>query len=132
MFFCGFDAAPPPLGAFGPCWAFTFGAADCLAPAAAGFFVAAACRAFASLAAASLAAWRSSGFWAFFFLMSSRDMPTMAFWNFCALRVRFLACSSTLPFLFIFLQAWVQRSFTGLMRWWNSASTLLVMKKLIL
>merc|ERR1719282_889119 len=89
-------------------------------------------RAFASLAAASLAAWRSSGFCAFFFLMSSRDMPTMAFWNFVALRVRFLAISSTLPFLFMRRHAWVQRSFTGLIRWWKRESALELMKKLTL
>merc|ERR1711879_1120896 len=84
-----------------------------LAGAAAGFL---AIRAFASLAAASRACCRSSGFCAFFFLISSKDMPTMAFWNFCAFRVRFLACSSALPFLFMRLQACVQRNLTGLIR----------------
>merc|ERR1719401_2108534 len=33
----------------------------------------------------------------FFFLISSRDIPTMAFWNFATLRVRFFDVSSTLP-----------------------------------
>merc|ERR550537_390343 len=89
-------------------------------------------RAFASLAAASWACLRSSGALAFFALMSSRDMPTIAFWNFWTLRVRFFACSSTLPFLFMRRHAWVQRSFTGLMRWWKSCSAFLVMKKFTL
>merc|ERR1719474_2379262 len=89
-------------------------------------------RALASLAAASLACARSSGFMAFLFLMSSKDMPTMAFWNFCAFRVRFLACSSALPFLFIRRQAWVQRNFTALILWWKSASAFELMKKLVL
>merc|ERR1711920_671012 len=79
-------------------------------------------RAFASLAAASCACFLNSGFCAFFFLISSNDIPTMAFWNFCALRVRFLADSSALPFLFMRLQACVQRSFTGLIRWWKRES----------
>ena len=38
-------------------------------------------------------------------VISSKDMPTMAFWNFCTLRVFLFLVSSTLPFLFILLHA---------------------------
>ena len=70
-----------------------------------------------------------------FFLRSSRDMPTIAFWNFwafggsnggathqrglpAAFRAFFLPPSSTLPFLFCRRQAWVQRSFTSWTHSW--------------
>merc|ERR1719235_620079 len=53
-----------------------------------------------SLSAASFAAARSSVFWAFFCLMSSSDIPTIAFWTFVLFFVRFLPASSALPFLF--------------------------------
>lgn len=49
-----------------------------------------------------------------------------------ALRVLFFDCSSTLPFLFMRLQACVQRNLLGLILWWNKASTFELMKKLIL
>merc|ERR1719384_87389 len=120
----GLAPPDPPLffGAFGPA-ALPLGAAF----AAAGFFVD--CRAFASFAASSFACCRNSGFWAFFFLISSSDMPTIAFWNFATVRVRFLVVSSVLPFLFIRRQACVQRSFTGLILCLNSEAALALMKK---
>merc|ERR1719409_2045829 len=70
-----------------------------------------------SLSAASFAAARRSVFWAFLALMSSSDMPTIAFWTFVLFFVRFFPASSTLPFLFFRRQFCVHVSFTGLMRW---------------
>merc|ERR1719460_2146328 len=54
-----------------------------------------------SFSTASFAAARSSVFWAFFCLMSSSDMPTIAFWTFVDFFVRFFPASSALPFLFL-------------------------------
>merc|ERR1719460_1617117 len=63
---------------------------------AAAFFALSLC----SLSTASFAAARSSVFWAFFCLMSSSDMPTIAFCTFVLFFVRFFPASSALPFLF--------------------------------
>lgn len=51
------------------------------------------------LMACSLWALRTSGFMFLLAMMSLREAPTIARWNFCVLLVRFLACSSSWPFL---------------------------------
>merc|ERR1719367_2618654 len=84
--------AAPPLGALGAAPALPL--AWALPPALGAVFFAA-CLALASFAAASLACCRTSGFCAFFFLISS-----------------------AMSFLCMRRQARVQRSFMGLMRWW--------------
>merc|ERR1719484_113426 len=120
--------------------AFTFGAAGALAFATfwplagpcACALVAVLALALCSFRAASFAAARISTFCDFFFLMSSSDMPTMAFCTFVARFVRFFPASSALPFLFFRRQFSVHVSFTGLIFWRKSEYILWQMKMLTL
>merc|ERR1719197_2149769 len=89
--------------------ALLFGAAFVLSAA---FFAFSLC----SFSTASFAAARSSVFWAFFCLMSSSNMPTIAFWTFVDFFVRFFPASSAFPFLFFRRQFCVHVNFTALMR----------------
>ena len=69
--------------------------------------------ALAARTASSRWAFLSSGFWFRLARISLREAPTMALWNLVFLLVRFLAASSTTPFLCLRLYSTVQVTLRG-------------------
>jgi hypothetical protein len=77
----------------------------------------------------SLAAVLSAGFWFRLERIVARSAPTMPRWCLTALRLRFFATSSVIPFLWARRYTTVQAILRGFLRWWKSDSSLDEMKR---